>query len=96
MNNISVDVNTNYSMNVRIGTDSLSQLQLDSLIPWIQKVLGNKVSIVKPTGLLQNHPCMITVYDITAARHYIKIQLKQIDEEKLSLILQPQFQLNPK
>lgn len=90
------DVYTYYSLNVCTGTDSLSQLQLDSLLPWIQTVLGNKVKKVKATGQLESHPCVITVDDMTAARHFIKTQLKQMDEEMLFSVLQPQFELNPK
>lgn len=51
---------------------------------------------VKVTGQLESHPCVITVDDMTAARHFIKTQLKQMDEEMLFSVLQPQFELNPK
>lgn len=74
----------------------MSQLQLDSLLPWIESVLGNKVKKVKTTGQLESHPCVITVDDMTAARHFIKTQLKQMDEEMLFSVLQPQLELNPK
>lgn len=83
-------------LNCCIGTDSLSQLQLESLFPWIQTVLGAKVKNVKATGQLDSHPCVITVDDMTAARHFIKTQLKQMDEEMLFSVLQPQLELNPK
>ncbi|XP_022168617.1 heat shock protein 75 kDa, mitochondrial-like [Myzus persicae] len=33
---------------------------------------------------------------MTAARHFIKTQLKQMDEEMLFSVLQPQLELNPK
>lgn len=79
-----------------IDADSLSQLQLDSLLPWIQSILGNKVKNVKVTRQLESHPCVITVDDMTAARHFIKTQLKQLDENMLFSILQPQLELNPK
>lgn len=79
-----------------IGADSLNQLQLDSLLPWIQSVLGTKVKNVKATRQLESHPCIITVDDMTAARHFIKTQLKQMDEDMLFSILQPQLELNPK
>ncbi|CAI6365540.1 unnamed protein product [Macrosiphum euphorbiae] len=88
--------NNQSSQTVELGTDSLSQLQLDSLLPWIESVLGNKVKKVKITGQLESHPCVITVDDMTAARHFIKTQLKQMDEEMLFSILQPQLELNPK
>lgn len=88
--------NNQSSQTVELGTDSLSQLQLDSLLPWIESVLGNKVKKVKITGQLESHPCVITVDDMTAARHFIKTQLKQMDEEMLFSVLQPQLELNPK
>lgn len=88
--------NNQESQTTDFGVDSLSQLQLDSLLPWIQSVLGNKVKNVKATRQLENHPCVITVDDMTAARHFIKTQLKQMDEDMLFSILQPQLELNPK
>lgn len=88
--------NNQSSQTVELGNDSLSQLQLDSLLPWIESVLGNKVKKVKITGQLDSHPCVITVDDMTAARHFIKTQLKQMDEEMLFSVLQPQLELNPK
>lgn len=59
-------------------------------------MLGSKVKKVKATGQLETHPCVITVDDMTAARHFIKTQLKKMDEDMLFSILQPQFELNPK
>jgi len=88
--------NNQESQTVDFGADSLSQLQLESLLPWIQSILGNKVKNVKATRQLDSHPCVITVDDMTAARHFIKTQLKQMDEEMLFSILQPQLELNPK
>ncbi|XP_015370475.1 PREDICTED: heat shock protein 75 kDa, mitochondrial [Diuraphis noxia] len=88
--------NNQSSQTVELGNDSLSQLQLDSLLPWIESTLGNKVKKVKITGQLESHPCVITVDDMTAARHFIKTQLKQMDEEMLFSVLQPQLELNPK
>nr|QII15881.1 heat shock protein 75 [Aphis glycines] len=88
--------NSQSSQAVDLGADSLSQLQLDSLLPWIESVLGNKVKKVKTTGQLESHPCVITVDDMTAARHFIKTQLKQMDDEMLFSVLQPQLELNPK
>ncbi|XP_025421463.1 heat shock protein 75 kDa, mitochondrial [Sipha flava] len=88
--------NNQDSQTTDYGTDSLSQLQLDSLLPWIESVLGPKVKKVKATGQLDSHPCIITVDDMTAARHFIKTQLKQMDEEMLFSVLQPRFELNPK
>lgn len=88
--------NNQSSQTVELGNDSLSQLQLDLLLPWIESVLGNKVKKVKITGQLDSHPCVITVDDMTAARHFIKTQLKQMDEEMLFSVLQPQLELNPK
>ncbi|VVC29339.1 Heat shock protein Hsp90, N-terminal,Ribosomal protein S5 domain 2-type fold,Heat shock protein Hsp90 [Cinara cedri] len=88
--------NSQESQTVDYGIDGLSQLQLDSLLPWIESALGNKVKKVKATGQLESHPCVITVDDMTAARHFIKTQLKQMDEELLFSVLQPRLELNPK
>ncbi|XP_050439738.1 heat shock protein 75 kDa, mitochondrial [Adelges cooleyi] len=78
------------------GADSLSQLQLDSLLPWIETTLGAKIKKAKVTGQLDTHPCVITVQDMTAARHFIKTRYQEMDEDMLFSILQPQLELNPK
>jgi len=43
-----------------------------------------------------NYFILFIVDDMTAARHFIKTQLKQMDEEMLFSVLQPQLKLNPK
>merc|ERR1719323_2863845 len=72
--------------------DSKSQ---DELSNWIQTQLGTKAAKVKVTKKLESHPCVITVEEMAAARHFIKTQGASFTEEQRYNILQPQFEINP-
>merc|ERR1719429_665126 len=72
--------------------DSKSQ---DELSNWIQTQLGTKAARVKVTKKLESHPCVITVEEMAAARHFIKTQGSNFNEEQRYNILQPQFEINP-
>merc|ERR1711972_145417 len=62
---------------------------------WIQTQLGTKTSRVKVTKKLETHPCVVTVEEMAAARHFIKTQGANFSEEQRYTILQPQFEINP-
>lgn len=79
-----------------LGADSLPRSQINELIEWIQKELDGKVASVKATTRLVEHPCVITVENMAAARHFIRTQGHQIPEENRYAILQPQLEINPK
>jgi len=74
------------------GLDSNAQ---DELSNWIQTQLGTKAAKVKVTKKLESHPCVITVEEMAAARHFIKTQGASFTEEQRYNILQPQFEINP-
>lgn len=79
-----------------LGADSLLRSQIDELIPWIKTSLADKVANVKATTRLNEHPCVVTVEDMGAARHFIRTQGHQIPEENRFALLQPQLEINPK
>lgn len=79
-----------------LGPDSLLKSQVDEIIPWMKEKLSGKVANVKVTTRLDSHPCVITVEEMAAARHFIRTQSHQIPEENRFALLQPQLEINPK
>lgn len=79
-----------------LGADSLQQLQVNNLIDWIRSQLAGKVADVKATTRLNEHPCIITVEEMAAARHFIRTQGHQMAEADRYAILQPKLEINPK
>lgn len=79
-----------------LGEDSLKKSELDKLLPWIKEKLEGKVAEVKITDRLDSHPCVITVEEMGAARHFIKTQSHQLNDTNRYALLQPHFEINPK
>lgn len=79
-----------------LGPDSMPRSQIDEIIPWIKSSLADKVANVKATTRLDDHPCVVTVEEMGAARHFIRTQGHQVPEENRYALLQPQFEINPK
>lgn len=75
---------------------SLLKAQVDELVPWIKQKLTGKVTTVKTTTKLDTHPCVVTVEEMAAARHFIKTQSHNMSEENRYALLQPQLEINPK
>lgn len=61
---------------------SLTQKEQDDLVNWIKTQLGPKASQVKVTAKLESHPCVVTVEEMAAARHFIKTQGANFTEEQ--------------
>ncbi|EDW10760.1 heat shock protein 75 kDa, mitochondrial [Drosophila mojavensis] len=78
------------------GEGSLSSAEVDSLLPWLQSQLKGQVAKVKATTRLDTHPCVITVEEMAAARHFIRTQSHQLPEENRFALLQPELEINPK
>ncbi|KAH8384867.1 hypothetical protein KR093_010616, partial [Drosophila rubida] len=78
------------------GEGSLLRSELDNLIPWLQDQLKGQVAKVKATTRLDTHPCVITVEEMAAARHFIRTQSHQLPEENRFALLQPELEINPK
>jgi len=75
--------------------DSLKLTEQTDLTDWIKVTLGQKAAKVKTTSKLESHPCVVTVEEMAAARHFIKTQGTNFSEEQRFTILQPQFEMNP-
>lgn len=75
-----------------LGTDSNEAMDLTN---WIKAQLGSKAAEVKLTKRLESHPCVVTVQEMAAARHFIKTQGANFSEEQRFNILQPQLEINP-
>lgn len=74
---------------------SLPVVEQCELSDWIKGTLGQKVAKVVTTSKLDSHPCVVTVEEMAAARHFIKTQGSNFSEEQRYTILQPQFEINP-
>ncbi|XP_011135443.1 heat shock protein 75 kDa, mitochondrial [Harpegnathos saltator] len=69
--------------------------ELDALVNHMKKVLDKRAYDVRMTNRLESHPCVITVQDMASARHFIRTQSHQMEEEMRYSILQPRFEINP-
>lgn len=85
-----------FEQNLTDSKDSLSKKDTDDLIRYLRTELGNKVQNVKYTTKLDQHPCVVTVEDMAAARHFIKTQSHQLTEDNRYALLQSQLEINPK
>ncbi len=73
----------------------LKQEEADDLLSWLQLTLGNRVKKTKVTQRLESHPCIITVSEMGAARHFLKTALVDKSEEEKFRVLQPTLEINP-
>jgi len=53
------------------------------------------LSFAKVTHRLESHPCVITVAEMGAARHFLKTTLADKSEEERYRVLQPTLEVNP-
>jgi len=79
-----------------VVTDETLELKDQTdLTDWVKITLGQKAAKIKTTSKLESHPCVVTVEEMAAARHFIKTQGANFSEEQRYTILQPQFEMNP-
>ncbi|KAJ7389557.1 TNF receptor-associated protein 1, mitochondrial [Desmophyllum pertusum] len=83
------------------SSDSLTEEEAKELVDWMSIILGKqKVSLVKVSKHLSqtSHPVMVTVADMVAAKHWLKVmraeQYQDIDNAKYQ-IFQPTLEINP-
>ncbi|XP_076467679.1 heat shock protein 75 kDa, mitochondrial-like [Babylonia areolata] len=76
-------------------TDSLSKEDADQLKDWVKGVLLNKVHNIKITKRLESHPCVVTVQEMGAARHFLRTTLADKSQDERLRLLQPTLELNP-
>lgn len=79
-----------------LGEDSLKRSEIDSLTNWLKEKLSGKAFTVHATTRLEAHPCVVTVEEMAAARHFIRTQSHQLNENQRYGLLQPQLEINPK
>lgn len=78
-----------------LGENSLRRSEINDLTSWLKDTLKGKAADVHATTRLESHPCVITVEEMAAARHFIKTQSHQLPEDRRYALLQPQFEINP-
>lgn len=74
---------------------SLRRSEANELMDWLKTVLAGRCWSVKATPSLESHPCVVTVEEMGAARHFVRTQFSQIPEESRYSLLQPQLEINP-
>lgn len=79
-----------------LGADSLKRSEVEALVPWVKKTLAGMVQNVRVTKRLDAHPCVVTVEEMAAARHFIRTQAHLVNAESRYALLQPQLELNPR
>uniref|UniRef100_H9GJD4 Heat shock protein 75 kDa, mitochondrial n=1 Tax=Anolis carolinensis TaxID=28377 RepID=H9GJD4_ANOCA len=74
--------------------EGLSPQDTEELMAWMRNVLGTRVSAIKVTPRLDTHPAMITVLEMGAARHFLRMQQLAKSSEERAQILQPTLEIN--
>lgn len=77
------------------ATSGLRRSEANELMDWMKSVLVGRCWGVKATPRLETHPCVVTVEEMGAARHFVRTQFTQIPEETRYSLLQPQLEINP-
>ncbi|XP_074651114.1 heat shock protein 75 kDa, mitochondrial-like [Tubulanus polymorphus] len=75
--------------------NSLSSEEADGLQSWLRVILGTKVKDTKITHKLVTHPCILTMEQMSAARHFLRTTLADRSEEEKNRLLQPIMEINP-
>ena len=76
--------------------DSLKLNEQNDLTDWIKVTLGQKAAKVKTTSKLESHPCVVTVEEMAAARHFIKTQGTNFSEEQRYVCKQNRMIYDPR
>ncbi|CAB3224999.1 unnamed protein product [Arctia plantaginis] len=79
-----------------IGSDSLQQTQIDELVTFLKTFLAGRVFEVRTTNKLDTHPCVITVQEMAAARHFVRTQAQNLSEENRFALMRPHLEINAK
>jgi TNF receptor-associated protein 1 len=77
------------------STALFNQEEIDGVINYMKVILRNKAHDIKVTDRLEFHPCVVTVQDMASARHFIRTQSHQIDDNLRYSLLQPRLEINP-
>ncbi|XP_077173294.1 heat shock protein 75 kDa, mitochondrial isoform X2 [Paroedura picta] len=74
--------------------EHLSSQDVEGLLAWMRNALGSRVTAIKVTPRLDTHPAMITVLEMGAARHFLRMQQLAKTSEERAQILQPTLEIN--
>uniref|UniRef100_A0A8C4W6T9 TNF receptor associated protein 1 n=1 Tax=Gopherus evgoodei TaxID=1825980 RepID=A0A8C4W6T9_9SAUR len=78
----------------RPAAERLTEKEAEELMAWMRNALGSRVTNVKVTPRLDTHPAMITVLEMGAARHFLRMQQLAKTNEERAQILQPTLEIN--
>uniref|UniRef100_A0A2K6P466 Heat shock protein 75 kDa, mitochondrial n=1 Tax=Rhinopithecus roxellana TaxID=61622 RepID=A0A2K6P466_RHIRO len=78
------------------AAERLSEKETEELMAWMRNVLGSRVTNVKVTLRLDTHPAMVTVLEMGAARHFLRMQQLAKTQEERAQLLQPTLEINPR
>ncbi|XP_034361706.1 heat shock protein 75 kDa, mitochondrial [Arvicanthis niloticus] len=76
--------------------ERLSEKETEELMAWMRNALGSRVTNVKVTFRLDTHPAMVTVLEMGAARHFLRMQQLAKNQEERAQLLQPTLEINPR
>merc|ERR1711970_248975 len=65
-----------------VTEETLELKDQTDLSDWVKITLGPKAAKIKTTSKLESHPCVVTVEEMAAARHFIKTQGANFSEEQ--------------
>uniref|UniRef100_A0A8U7N0G5 Heat shock protein 75 kDa, mitochondrial n=1 Tax=Corvus moneduloides TaxID=1196302 RepID=A0A8U7N0G5_CORMO len=74
--------------------ERLTEKEAEDLMAWMRNALGSRVTGVKVTTRLDTHPAMITVLEMGAARHFLRMQQLAKTQEERAQLLQPTLEIN--
>ncbi|XP_011501467.1 PREDICTED: heat shock protein 75 kDa, mitochondrial [Ceratosolen solmsi marchali] len=72
-----------------------NEQEINDVISYMKTILKNKAHEIKTTNRLEFHPCVVTVQDMASARHFIRTQSHQFDDNLRYSLLQPRLEINP-
>uniref|UniRef100_A0A8C3PWE0 TNF receptor associated protein 1 n=1 Tax=Chrysolophus pictus TaxID=9089 RepID=A0A8C3PWE0_CHRPC len=78
----------------RPAAERLTDVEAEDLMAWMRNALGTRVTGVKVTTRLDTHPAMITVLEMGAARHFLRMQQLAKTQEERAQLLQPTLEIN--
>lgn len=74
----------------------MQQTQIDELVTFLKTFLAGRVFEVRTTNKLDTHPCVITVQEMAAARHFVRTQAQNLSEENRFALMRPHLEINAK
>jgi len=83
------------AVNFDDAAGGLRKEEANALMEWLKTTLAGRCYGVKATPRLQSHPCVVTVEEMGAARHFVRTQFSQLAEDMRYSLLKPELEINP-